>query len=112
MSTAEFDQNLIRLPLDYKGTPALAEIRVTVPSIVPPDVSNGEFAIGLELRDRWGFHLPKTERHTWSCLLEGAQVVKSRQPCQCCLSTIVTSRSARTCCREGQECFVCACTRP
>ena len=28
MSTAEFDPNLIRLPLDYKGTPALAEIRV------------------------------------------------------------------------------------
>ena len=24
----EFDPNLIRLPLDYKGTPALAEIRV------------------------------------------------------------------------------------
>ena len=28
MSAVEFDPNLIRLPLDYKGTPALAEIRV------------------------------------------------------------------------------------
>ena len=71
MSTAEFDPNLIRLPLDYKGTPALAEIRVTVPSIVPPDVSNGEFAIGLELRDRWGFHLPKQSAHL-ELSLEGA----------------------------------------
>ena len=71
MSTAEFDPNLIRLPLDYKGTPALAEIRVTVPSVVPPDVSNGEFTIGLELRDRWGFHLPKQSAHL-ELSLEGA----------------------------------------
>lgn len=58
MSAAEFDPNLIRLPLDYQGTPELAEIRVTVPSIVPPD-AGGAFRIGLELRDKWGFHLPK-----------------------------------------------------
>ena len=104
MSTAEFDPNLIRLPLDYKGTPALAEIRVTVPSIVPPDVSNGEFAIGLELRDRWGFHLPRQSAHLELSLEE--QVVKSRQPCQCCLSTIVTTQCADMLQRRT-ECFVC-----
>ena len=107
MRAEEFDPNLIRLPLDYKGTPALAEIRVNVPSIVPPDVSNGEFAIGLELRDQWGFHLPKQSAHLelspWK-----AQAARSRQPCRCCRSTIVTTQCADMLQRRT-ECFVCAC---
>ena len=52
MSAAEFDTNLIWLPLDYQGTPELAEFRVTVPSIVPLHVTCCEFVIGLELRDK------------------------------------------------------------
>jgi len=71
VSEVKFNRNLIRLPLDYKGTPELAEVRVTLPSCIASDQNGGDFAIGLELRDKWGFHLPK-HAATLQLSLEGA----------------------------------------
>ena len=54
----KFNKNLIRLPLDYKGTAELAEIRVSIPSIIVGLGNDIEIDIGLELLDKYGFHIP------------------------------------------------------
>ncbi|MBN1459570.1 MAG: DUF3604 domain-containing protein [Armatimonadetes bacterium] len=66
----EFNRNLIRLPLDYEGEPELAEIRVTLPSSIVPDAAGGNFDIGLQLVDKWGFHIPR-QKATLELVLEG-----------------------------------------
>lgn len=60
MSQEEFNRNLIRLPLNYEGTSELAEIRITLPSVIVPVEGGGgsTFDFGIQLVDKWGFHIP------------------------------------------------------
>ena len=59
MTRKDFEPNLIRLPLDYEGKPELAEIRLVLPSHISLEPGGGRFEMGVQLLDRWGFHIPK-----------------------------------------------------
>jgi hypothetical protein len=74
-NTSGAARNLVRLPVDYPGTPEVAEIRVTVPSAVARQQSTTDFAIGLQLVDRWGLHIPGATAHLRLTLEGGAGTV-------------------------------------
>jgi hypothetical protein len=75
MNEATFNRRLIRLPLDYVGRPEIASIRVTIPSTLRPTSGGSEFEIGLQIVDRWGFHLPGASAHLALTLEGGAGYV-------------------------------------